>query len=312
MSGTLNGQLTIASQDDIDIVGQPRLPPVPRRHRRARSRRRQRRRRRTTRSAAGTTQPVRSRTRRSTPRSSRCNHSFYVQNWGTGAPLGTLTINGVITQEYRGPVGTFDPGPPVVASTGYNKNYTYDTRLKYLSPPYFLSPTQSAWGRISYAEFDARRPVAPLIGRESSSVGRRRSLACRACRRPRRRCVLRRACSTSCRRSLLVGPSSSRAFATRAERFGYGLLLTPIVEHYEVFQRVGETTDVVRKEMYDFVDRGGRRLALRPEGTAPVVRAFVAAPPARRRGRCGISPPTSGPNGRRRAGTASTGRSAPR
>jgi histidyl-tRNA synthetase len=64
-------------------------------------------------------------------------------------------------------------------------------------------------------------------------------------------------------------------FATRAERFGYGLLLTPIVEHYEVFARVGETTDVVRKEMYDFVDRGGRRLALRPEGTAPVVRAFV-------------------------------------
>jgi histidyl-tRNA synthetase len=64
-------------------------------------------------------------------------------------------------------------------------------------------------------------------------------------------------------------------FAQRAERFGFGLLLTPIVEHYEVFARVGETTDVVRKEMYDFVDRGGRRLALRPEGTAPVVRAFV-------------------------------------
>jgi histidyl-tRNA synthetase len=64
-------------------------------------------------------------------------------------------------------------------------------------------------------------------------------------------------------------------FASRAARFGYGLLLTPILEHYEVFARVGETTDVVRKEMYDFVDRGGRRLALRPEGTAPVVRAFV-------------------------------------
>src|SRR6478752_765367 len=64
-------------------------------------------------------------------------------------------------------------------------------------------------------------------------------------------------------------------FAERAGRFGYGLLLTPIVEHYEVFARVGETTDVVRKQMYDFVDRGGRRIALRPEGTAPVVRAFV-------------------------------------
>jgi histidyl-tRNA synthetase len=64
-------------------------------------------------------------------------------------------------------------------------------------------------------------------------------------------------------------------FAALAERYGYGLVVTPIVEHYEVFARVGATTDVVRKEMYEFVDRGGRRLALRPEGTAPVVRAFV-------------------------------------
>jgi histidyl-tRNA synthetase len=46
-------------------------------------------------------------------------------------------------------------------------------------------------------------------------------------------------------------------------------------EHYEVFARVGESTDIVRKEMYDFEDRGGRHLALRPEGTGSVVRAFV-------------------------------------
>ena len=46
-------------------------------------------------------------------------------------------------------------------------------------------------------------------------------------------------------------------------------------EHYEVFARVGEATDIVRKEMYDFDDKGGRHLALRPEGTASVVRAFV-------------------------------------
>jgi histidyl-tRNA synthetase len=65
------------------------------------------------------------------------------------------------------------------------------------------------------------------------------------------------------------------AFAGRAERFGFGLALTPIFEHFEVFQRVGESTDVVRKEMYDFADKGGRHLALRPEGTAGVVRAFV-------------------------------------
>ena len=79
------------------------------------------------------------------------DHSFYVQNWNMGAPLGNLTVNGVISQEFRGAVGTFSGTPPVI-QTGYNKNYTYDTRLKYLSPPYFLSPTLSAWQRISYAE----------------------------------------------------------------------------------------------------------------------------------------------------------------
>ncbi len=64
-------------------------------------------------------------------------------------------------------------------------------------------------------------------------------------------------------------------FSERARRAGFGLVHTPVFEHYEVFQRVGEGSDVVRKEMYDFLDKGGRRLVLRPEGTAPVVRAFV-------------------------------------
>jgi histidyl-tRNA synthetase len=66
-----------------------------------------------------------------------------------------------------------------------------------------------------------------------------------------------------------------RAFAERARRFGYDLIVTPVFEHAEVFERLGESTDVVSKEMYEFTDRGGRRLALRPEGTAPVVRAYV-------------------------------------
>ncbi len=66
-----------------------------------------------------------------------------------------------------------------------------------------------------------------------------------------------------------------RAFAERALRFGYDLIVTPVFEHAEVFERLGESTDVVSKEMYEFTDRGGRRLALRPEGTAPVVRAYV-------------------------------------
>lgn len=79
----------------------------------------------------------------------------------------------------------------------------------------------------------------------------------------------------------VLAPESTRwrdlvaAFATRAERFGYGLVLTPAFEHVEVFRRVGTATDVVSKEMYEFTDRGGRVLALRPEGSAPVVRAFV-------------------------------------
>ena len=64
-------------------------------------------------------------------------------------------------------------------------------------------------------------------------------------------------------------------FAEEAARAGYGLHVPPMFEHYEVFARVGESTDIVRKEMYEFEDRGGRHLALRPEGTGSVVRAFV-------------------------------------
>src|SRR5699024_3357180 len=60
------------------------------------------------------------------------------------------------------------------------------------------------------------------------------------------------------------------------DRFHYAEIRTPMFEHTEVFQRgVGESTDIVQKEMYTFPDRGGRSLTLRPEGTAGVVRAFV-------------------------------------
>jgi histidyl-tRNA synthetase len=60
------------------------------------------------------------------------------------------------------------------------------------------------------------------------------------------------------------------------ERYGYGRIVTPTFEETEVFVRgVGTSTDVVRKEMYTFQDGSGRSLSLRPEGTAPVVRAFV-------------------------------------
>ena len=64
-------------------------------------------------------------------------------------------------------------------------------------------------------------------------------------------------------------------FARVARTHGYGLIQSPMFEDVGVFRRLGEGTDVVTKEMYDFEDKGGRHIALRPEGTAPVARAFV-------------------------------------
>jgi Tfp pilus assembly protein PilX len=158
VSGTLNGQLTIASEDDIDITGSIVYHAYP--------------------SGNDVLGLVADNDVAVVhPSGADVNddltidaaimslrHSFYVQNWNTGGQgacngthpctipgVHSLNINGVITQEFRGPVGTFNSSTGAL-STGYNKNYAYDTRLKYLSPPYFLSPTQSAWIRISYAE----------------------------------------------------------------------------------------------------------------------------------------------------------------
>ena len=59
-------------------------------------------------------------------------------------------------------------------------------------------------------------------------------------------------------------------------RWGYGYVETPVFEDTELFARgVGETTDIVQKEMFTFEDQGGRSLTLRPEGTAPVARAYI-------------------------------------
>ncbi len=79
----------------------------------------------------------------------------------------------------------------------------------------------------------------------------------------------------------VLPPASARwqaliaTFAGVAERFGYGLVHGPLFEDLGVFQRLGAGTDVVRKEMYDFHDKGDRHMALRPEATASVARAFV-------------------------------------
>jgi histidyl-tRNA synthetase len=76
-------------------------------------------------------------------------------------------------------------------------------------------------------------------------------------------------------------PESSRwrhftaVFADVVERAGYGQLIPPLLEDLSVFTRIGDATDVVTKEMYDFVDKGDRRIALRPEVTASVCRSFA-------------------------------------
>jgi hypothetical protein len=67
-------------------------------------------------------------------------HSFIVDHYNCGASLGSLTVNGAIAQKYRGAVGTFGS-----AQTGYSKQYSYDDRLRYISPPHFLDPVESAW-----------------------------------------------------------------------------------------------------------------------------------------------------------------------
>lgn len=60
------------------------------------------------------------------------------------------------------------------------------------------------------------------------------------------------------------------------KKYNYSEIRIPMFEHYEVISRsVGDTTDIVTKEMYDFHDKGDRHITLRPEGTAPVVRSFV-------------------------------------
>jgi histidyl-tRNA synthetase len=67
-----------------------------------------------------------------------------------------------------------------------------------------------------------------------------------------------------------------RAANETLSRWGYGYIETPIFEDTELFARgVGETTDIVQKEMFTFDDQGGRSLTLRPEGTAPVARAYI-------------------------------------
>jgi hypothetical protein len=72
-------------------------------------------------------------------------HSFIVDNWYCGKPLGSLNIYGAIAQQFRGTVSYLNSG---VVVSGYAKAYEYNDRLRYREPPYFLDPVQASW-RIS-------------------------------------------------------------------------------------------------------------------------------------------------------------------
>jgi hypothetical protein len=72
-------------------------------------------------------------------------HSFIVDNYYCGSLLGTLTVNGAIAQNFRGPVGTS-------GGTGYLKSYNFDDRLRYTNPPHFLAPLEAPWDVMRFNE----------------------------------------------------------------------------------------------------------------------------------------------------------------
>lgn len=84
----------------------------------------------------------------------------------------------------------------------------------------------------------------------------------------------------------ILPPESARwrrfqdAFARTVEDAGYELIIPPMMEDLGVFTRIGEATEIVTREMYDFADKAGRHVALRPEQTASVCRAFAQHRPA--------------------------------
>lgn len=76
-------------------------------------------------------------------------HSFLVDNYQCGGANSKLTVRGAIVQKYRGPVGT---GSSSGIASGYLKDYWYDDRFRYRSPPYFLSPVSASWDVVRQHE----------------------------------------------------------------------------------------------------------------------------------------------------------------
>jgi hypothetical protein len=70
------------------------------------------------------------------------NHSFLVDNYYCGNPLGTLQVNGAIAQKFRGTVGNHSGG---TVQHGYGKDYNYNSQLRFREPPYFVNPTDAPW-----------------------------------------------------------------------------------------------------------------------------------------------------------------------
>jgi hypothetical protein len=77
--------------------------------------------------------------------------SFMVDNWFCGASLGPLRVLGAIAQKYRGPVNRDNNGV-AGGHSGFDKNYTYDTRLKHRAPPHFLDPVSAQWRIQTFSE----------------------------------------------------------------------------------------------------------------------------------------------------------------
>jgi len=76
------------------------------------------------------------------------SNSFIVQNFDQGSDLGTLHVRGGIYQRHRGTVGTSSES----SSTGYLKDYVYDTRLVSMPPPHFLEPASAPWSVTGLGE----------------------------------------------------------------------------------------------------------------------------------------------------------------
>ena len=77
--------------------------------------------------------------------------SIMVDNWFCGAELGTLRVHGAMAQKFRGPVSRDNTGP-IAGFSGYHKDYSYDSQLKYRSPPHFLDPVEVQWRVQTFSE----------------------------------------------------------------------------------------------------------------------------------------------------------------